>query len=229
MYNFTLVNADTDSISFCKSDQAEFSESEQEKLLREINGLLPEMIHFEDDGIFSKVICLKAKNYILYDGKTIKQKGSSLKSSTLEPALKTFLNNFISALIEDKDQQFLIDLYHSYVKQIFDIKDIKPWCSKKTLSETTYKSDRANETKIIDAIKDTEYVAGDRIYTYFTEDNTLQLAEKFDGVYNKEVLVKKLNRVTHRFETIFPVKEMFLDYSLKRNKKKLEEILNVAV
>lgn len=227
-YNFILVNADTDSISFCKSDQTEFTEEEQESLIAEINSLLPEKIKFENDGIFKKVICLKAKNYILYDGKKIKTKGSALKSSTLEPALKKFILEIVDSLLSDKDNQHLIDIYNKYIKIACSITDIRPWCSKKTITTKTLESERTNEDKIRKAIENTEYVEGDKIYVYFDEEENLKLVEHFDGKYNKDVFLKKLHNATSRFETILPVKELFLNYALKRNKNALNELLGIV-
>ncbi|NJO65080.1 MAG: hypothetical protein HC836_45320 [Richelia sp. RM2_1_2] len=52
-------------------------------------------------GIFEKVIIFKAKNYILWDGKKVKSKGSALRSGNREVALKEFINETVKILLED--------------------------------------------------------------------------------------------------------------------------------
>lgn len=227
MHNFNVFGCDTDSIIFCKADQTPFTEEEQKHLLNEINSKLPSRIKFEHDGIFSSVIYLKAKNYILFDGKKIKQKGSSLKSSTLEPRLKDFLEDMIKVMLDGNNNYQ--EIYYKYVREINNITDIKPWASKKTLSEKTYNSDRANETKILDAIKEKEYTEGDRVYLYVKEDNTLGLVEDFDGKYNKDKYWEKLYKCTERFETVLPIDDLFPNFKLKKNKLLLKDILNPKV
>jgi DNA polymerase, archaea type len=96
-----IVNADTDSISFCTPDQSVISEDAQSFFLKDLNSLFPSRIHFEHDGFYKKVIVVKAKNYIMksYDGK-IKTKGSALKASTKEKALKEFIERITEVLLE---------------------------------------------------------------------------------------------------------------------------------
>ena len=224
MNNFLLVNADTDSISICKQDMSPFSEEEQDKLLEDLNTQFPEHINFEEDGYFPVLIVLAAKNYILYDGKKIKTKGSSLKDTKKEPALREFLDSCIKLLVEDAPQEQLVEIYNKYVKEALNVTDIKRWCSKKTITIAVETSERANETKVKDAIAGSEYTQGDKVYLFFDEDETLVLAERFKGSYNKDRLVEKMFKVTQVFKSILPVKELFLNYSLKRNKKLLQEL-----
>lgn len=221
--SFILTNLDTDSISFCNSDFRKFTKEEDDRLLNDLNSLFPDEIRFAPDGEFEVFIVLKSKNYIMYDGKKIKLKGSALKSATLEPVIKQMVGEFIDCLVFDKQHE-LVDIYHKYIKMALNIKDMKPWSTKKTLSPTTFNSTRTNETKIVDAIKGTGYGNGDRVYLYYTPEETLQLLEKFDGRYNLDVYLKKLYRATERFATVLPVKEMFINYSLKRSKGELEKL-----
>jgi DNA polymerase elongation subunit (family B) len=101
-HDFKIANVDTDSISFSKADGQQFSTEEQENLLMELNSLYPDQIKWEHDGIYSKVVILKAKNYVTKDinGK-IKTKGSALKSSKIEYGVKEFLNKIVEILIEE--------------------------------------------------------------------------------------------------------------------------------
>jgi NhaP-type Na+/H+ and K+/H+ antiporter len=149
-------------------------------------------------------------------------KGSALKSSTLEPALKDYTSKMIDAIIFKKANYK--EIYISFIKEVLDIKDINRWASKKTITERTAASERLNETKVMDAIKNDEIVKGDKVYVYVKDDETLALVKYFNKDYSVDKYLDKVFQCTKRFETILPVKELFLNYALKKNKKALEEI-----
>jgi hypothetical protein len=233
-HNFKIVGGDTDSIMFCKPDMTSFSEEEQEKLLQEINSLLPTEIKFANDGIFRRVVYAKAKNYVMQDFKgKLKVKGSAFKSSTLEPILKQMLTDFVNVILEP--EVFVLEdcipklqeIYMKYVLMVPNIKDIKLWCTKKTLSATTYASQRKNETDIVDAVRDSEYVEGDKVYLFATLDEKWCLAEKFEGSYSWDTYYEKIFKTAARFSTILDTKTLFPNYSLKGNQKKLHEELGI--
>lgn len=220
---FVISNCDTDSIAFRKGDNSFISNEERKTLLNQLNNLFPEKIRFTDDGYFTHFIVLAAKNYIMKDEKgKVKLKGSSLKSSTLEPISKQFMNEIIDSLLNDK--QDFQEIYHKYIKMSQQIIDIKPWCSKKTLSKTTYESKRENEAKIIRAIAGSDYVEGDRCYLFYDINDELVLAENYKGVYNKKKFLEKLYKITDRFDSVID-RSMFLNYALKKNQKVLEDLL----
>ena len=220
---YKIVNADTDSISFTKEHQEEFSNDDRDIILKEINSLFPSTIKFEDDGLYKCVIVFKAKNYVLYDGYKIKTKGSAIKATTKEPALKEFINRIISAIIEGKTNYNHI--YMEYVKEAADIKDIKRWVTRKTISEKTLNPQRTNEQKIFDIIQNTEYGEGDRIYCFFTSSGELALAENFNGDYDVDKMLEKVFNTSEVFNTVIP-DGTFLNFKLKKNKKLLGEILS---
>jgi len=222
-HDFILVNADTDSIMFCKADQTQFSEAEQEALLNEMKQLSGEGINWEHDGIYTNAVILKAKNYALKtpEGK-IKFKGSSLKSATKEPAFREFMNAMLNSMLNGRTD--LLDIYHKYVKECMNVTDINRYASKKTITEKVLNSLRSNETKVMDALGDTEYSPGDKRYFFYKEDGTLCLAELFDGTYDKIRLCTKLYNTLKTFQTVIDI-NMFLNYGLKRNKAALEELI----
>lgn len=224
MYNFTLICADTDSFTICKPNGDPFSKEETDKLTEQLNSLYPTGINWEFEFNYPKMMVLKPKNYIMVDEKgKRKLKGSSLKSSTMEPALKNMLNEFIEALLEERNDDLPI-IYDKYIQLALNITDIKPWCTKKTLSPTTYKSERKNETDIVDAVRGTEYKSGDRVYLFaMTETIELDefykagakkgqrktkkvkvygLQENFKGVYDRQCYVDKVLATTKRFSTV---------------------------
>jgi len=229
-HNFKIIGGDTDSIMFCKPDMTPFSKDEQENLLLEINGLLPGRIRFKNDGTFPKVIYLKAKNYIMVDEKGKRKiKGSSLKSSTLEPILKQMIGEIIELLLSDEHHK-IISVYQKYRDMVENITDIVPWCSKKTLSPTTFNSKRKQETDIVDALQGTEYGSGDRVYVFVKSKviptgklykrtglpkmkrvSYLTVKEHFDGEYYKEHYLERIDSMMERFEPILGKKFYLTD------------------
>jgi DNA polymerase, archaea type len=220
---FKIVNADTDSITFCYPDYNDMSLEHRKELLVDLNNLYPERIHFEDDGYYKTIIVLMAKNYILYDGKKIKTKGSALKDAKKEIALKEFLFSVIETIINGKDNYS--EIYNKYITEALNIQDIKRWCSKKTISSKVLKNERTNEAKIRDAIKDAGYSEGDKAFVYYKPDGSLGLVEKFDGVYDKEKMLEKVHKTALTFENIID-KSIFPNYKLKKNKGILNAIAN---
>jgi len=226
-HNFTIVNTDTDSISFCKQDMSSYSEDEIKSLLNDINSILPEKIKMDDDGYYETVIVIKTKNYVLYDGKKVKIKGSALKASTKEPALKEYINKCIDIILHTRDiediKTKMIETYETYVHEIMTLTDIKRWSSRKTISEKTINSTRSNEIKIMNAIKDIEWSEGDRVYVYYDKQEQLKLIQNWVNDHDRVRLLGKLFDTSLVFETILPIKEMFIKYELKKNKHFLLE------
>lgn len=228
-HDFKIVNADTDSISFCKSDMSIITPEEQQALIDEINALLPEKIKMAHDGYYPNVIVVKAKNYILRDatGK-IKIKGAALKGSTKSKALQKYIKEIIDLLLDNKEAE-IVDLYHNYIREIHKMTDITPWCSKKTISAKILDPQRTNEQNIHDALdgEEEDYQEGDKIYTYFTEDGTLKLGEnwnKDNPDHDKFKLMESLWKTTKIFETVLDISQ-FEKYYLKTKRKLLVNIL----
>ena len=221
--NLFIVNADTDSISFNKTDGSHIDEVERKQLLDELNSRFPERIRFEDDGYFKTLLVLRAKNYVLDDGKKIKYKGSAIKATQKEPALKEFIKKIIDSIMTHKEDYQ--DIYHSYIKEACNIQDIKRWSTRKTISDKTLNSERSNESRVRDTLEGTEYVEGDRIYTFYKDTNTLELAERFDGQYDVDRLLEKCYNTCYTFDKVLDCDNLFKNYKLKKNKKDLEELL----
>ena len=231
-HDFIIAPSDTDSISFCKSDMSEFTPEELKSLLGEINEQSPEKVLWEDDGYYKTVIALKAKNYIMYDPnakpgkKKLTIKGSALKGSTKSEAMKEFIKTVIDTMVYTERladiNPMLKEIYTRYVDEAMNVTEIKRWSSRKTLSSTMLKSTRANETKVISAIAGSDYREGDRFHTFYLPDDSLCLSENFNGIYNKSRLLENLFDTITIFDKVLPVKELFINYSLKRNFKLLD-------
>ena len=222
---YTIVNADTDSITYCDPVRSLVNKHVRESNLNELNSLYPEKIRFEDDGYFNKVIVFAPKNYVLQSEKgDIKIKGSALKDSKRELALKEFASEIIKELLADGDHLKIQGIYYRYIKEVkYGIKDIKRWCSKKTITDKIFTSERSNETKVKDAIKGSNYREGDKVWTFFRSDGSLCLMENYDGDYDADSMYKKVFRSAEFFTNVIPP-DLFINYSLKRSKKMLEEL-----
>lgn len=218
---FQIVNCDTDSITYCKKTHEEFTKEELVSNLSELNSNFPEKIKFEDDGYYKTVIVLKAKNYVLYDGKKIKIKGSALKASTKEPALKEFISRFIDSILNNTNN--FNDIYLDYIREARDVSDIKRWASRKTITESVLNPERTNEQKIADALEDEEFQPGDRRYFYFTKDGKLSLVENFKRDYDEYKLMQKVWNTAQIFSSIIDTK-VFTKYHLKTKRHLLDEL-----
>lgn len=243
--NFKLVNCDTDSIMFCKEDMSEIPDDIQNLHIKDLNSLYPETIRFEHDGYYHTVICLKAKNYVLYDGKKIKLKGSGIKDQKKEPALREMLNKLIEDLIFENGNS-IKNIYSNYINEALSPQDIKRWCQKKTLTKSVLQSAtdpeaRKNERVVWEAIQNKSFQEGDKFYVYpailhrKTETTELKNGNKkhkeilttglktHDDWSNDHDSIKLVERV---YDTVLILKNvvdknLFINYSLKRNQSLL--------
>lgn len=222
---FTVPKGDTDSITISKEGDA-FSKEEISALVVEINSTLPEYINFELDAVYDVLVVFKAKNYAYREGEKITIKGSALKASTKSAALKEYLKKTINGLLYLKTNEEMQSLYLDYIREARNIdspEKIQRWASRKTLSSTMQESERTNETKVMDALKGSKYVEGDRFFTYFKTDKSLSLVENFDGDYDRAHVYKNIFDTAKILDGVLP-KELFLNYALKKNLKLAEEL-----
>jgi DNA polymerase elongation subunit (family B) len=221
---FNVVKGDTDSITIWDNNIKQTKEWAI-SLMEELNNIFPEHIKFELDAMYDVLVVFKAKNYAYREGGKISIKGSALKGSTKCEALKEFNKKIFEILLQDNfDKKDLQSLYLKYVDEIMKMPDIKRWAARKTLSSTMMESDRSNETKVMDALKGSSYTEGDRFYVFYRSDDSVCLVERFEGDYSKKRLLKNLFDTVGICDTIFPVKELFTNYSLVKNFKQLEAL-----
>lgn len=210
MHNFIIGPTDTDSISFCKPDGSPFTPQELDALFKEINDISPEFIEWEEDGgdrgVYKSCLALKAKNYILWDGKKKIIKGSAFKTSSKEIALKDMMQEIVECFLHDRMDN-IINVYHKYVIEATNPTDIMRWSSKKNASEAVLncmgyekytpeqlkkKEIRPNETNIWDAIKMEELVqAGDRFFLYPAILGSTSTFKTFKNGKTKETKIYK--------------------------------------
>jgi hypothetical protein len=184
--NHLLIGCDTDSLFLCKQDQTPWSKEEQELFLKALNEQFPEHIKFDHDGVYESAVISKAKNYIMKKANgEIVVKGSAFKSSTKEPALKQMNEGILNEMLGNNDLSVIISIYKKYLEEAKNITNIKRWSTKKTYTEKVEESERLNETKVKDAIKEainkkvlSGIQQGDKVYLYQTVDGMKQKTVK---------------------------------------------------
>jgi len=166
---YIISNCDTDSISFtCGKD---LTKDDRASILTDLNSNFPKGIKFDDDGYYPRIVILKAKNYILFDGTKIKLKGSSIKDQKKEPALKEMMDKMIHCLVFNTADN-VVNIYKEYIKEAYKPTDIKRWAAKKTITKAILNcakdpEARLNERKVYEAVKALPGLQeGDKVYLY---------------------------------------------------------------
>ncbi len=218
---YALVNADTDSFSYTGSNQSFESE------LVEINSLFPDRIKWENDGEYKKVIVLKEKNYVLQglDGK-VTIKGSSLKDSKKEPALRDIMRNIIDLLLTD-NIRVVLPLYESYVSEIMNVEDISRWATKITVTKKTLEASTTRKKKELQALENESIAEGDKVYMFPVAEE-LCLVKNFKGDYNRRKLLERLYDTVSIFSGVLDITQ-FPKHHLKKAYNQLAEYHNLPV
>lgn len=213
-WHLKIVNADTDSISYCDPTNA----LNNQLFLASINKLFPEKIIWEDDGFYDSVVVVKAKNYALKQGDKVKIKGSGLKATMKELALARFLEDAIDALLNN-DVYTVKSLYWSLAWAINsgDI-NIDMWSKKVTITKSVLNPKRTNEERILAAIGNKPVQEGDKLRVFFKTKTDLELAEKYNGIYCKKTLFGKLYKTVKILEPVLDLSD-FPNFALKRHEK----------
>lgn len=221
-HNFIIANGDTDSIAFKKPDEKPFTPEERSALLEELNSLMSDNIVWKDDNHFRRFIVFKAKNYVMDDGKKVKIKGSALKASKKEPALRLFIRDVIDLLLKDKKEQ-VIFVYLQKAIEIGKLTDITPWCFKATVTKKVLEPTTTFNKKVLDAIGRRPVSEGDKVYLFYKEDGSLCLRENFSGEFDRFKLLGKLRDTIEVFGNVFDV-NLFPDLKIKRNEELLSSL-----
>jgi len=225
---FKIVNVDTDSFSYStgkklalidqkKADQNgvqavdEFAEQ-----IEELNSNFDDGIIWEDDGHFDKFLVVKAKNYVMVEGKKIKIKGSGLLGTNKEPALQEFMTEIIGLLLAKK-RDHIYSLYEEYGKRIKADWNPEEWSMKKTVTNSVLNPERTQEQKVLDAIQDIDYQEGDKVHLFSQDKDTLKLTKDFNGEYCRDTYYNKLFKTLEIFENLIDP-TLFPNYKTGRNK-----------
>jgi len=253
MHNFIIGPCDTDSISFCKPDMSPFTPEEQQRLIQEINDISPEWMDWDADGYYDACLVLKAKNYILVENGKYKYRGSSLKDTNREPAVREMLQTLIKDIIENESKD-LVWIYEKYIKEAANIQDITRWQNKKTITKSVLEPERMNEQKVLDAINEAVtigispgYQEGDKVWLYTAIEGQIQARAKGELIFFKDGRPKMIDNCIlrdvrlwkqdhdtfHYIERVYKTVEIlanvidmniFIDYTLKSNQDKLKDL-----
>lgn len=257
-HKFQLVNVDTDAISFCNEDMSPISHEVFEGYLDEINDFLPELIEMENDGEFESFVVVKAKNYVMryFDPKkdklVVKKKGGSLLDSKKEPAMLLMVDEICRSLLNGVNYTELQEIYLRYITESVNVKDIKRWCQKKTITKAvldceTNPDARLQERKLWDVMQGKGLSEGDKIYVYdylagekqkvvkgelvfkksgeptMVDNIILKTADDFDNDTHDQKLVQRVWSTFDIFKTILDMKK-FPKYHNKTSLPKLLEL-----
>jgi DNA polymerase elongation subunit (family B) len=248
---YTLVNVDTDSFSITNGTKLSRDDFAQE--LNHLNALYSQLIRWEDDGIYEKVIVIRAKNYVLVKNGKIKIKGSAITDQKKEPALAEMLKKMVDALLTNSAAT-LPTIYETYIKEAMNIKDISRWSTKKTVTKSVLQPTRLTEQKILNAIHGTIDAGivegiqeGDKIWLYNAIDGQKQDIRKGEKIYYRDGSPKMIDNcilkdrrlwnededvmhyINRVYDTVFILANVinideFMRYGLKSNRDKLKDL-----
>lgn len=224
---YTLVNVDTDSISY--TDGSLPTKGAFKDQIKTLNMIYPELISWEDDGVYEKVIIAKAKNYVLKKHKDwckpkdldkngepkLKVKGSSLTDQKKEPRLLILLEEYINVLIQkdtkEEQNQALIEVYDKCCKDVVSKFNAFEWCTKKTVTKAILKPKRENEMGPFNAIQEavskgvmTSVQEGDKVYLYVAIDG-----ERPKMAKGQPVMLKKAGKPKMIPNDVYRVPELW--------------------
>ena len=251
---WTLVNVDTDSFSVTKNVTTTQDDLNNE--LKILNAEYPSLIRWENDGIYEKMIVVRAKNYVLVKEGKVKFKGSAMTDQKKEPALTEMLEKMIYALLDDEKAALPL-IYKSYIREAVNIQFINRWVTKKTVTKSVLKPARLTELKVLNAINECidkgiieGIQEGDKVWLYNSVQGEIQDKRKGELVFYKTGLPKmipnyvlkdvrlwnkdedKLHYVDRVHQTVKILSnilemEQFMDYGKKSNQEELKSLTNM--
>ena len=223
---YTLVNVDTDSFSYTNTIAP--TKDDFKKEIAALNSIYPELIKWEDDGVYEKIIVVKAKNYVLVKEGKKKYKGSSLTDQKKEPRLLQFLEQLIEVLLADQTeaekQAALKQTYDNVCREVAYKFNVFDWVTKKTVTKSILEPKRANEQKPMNAI--TEAIEkkiipgiqeGDKVWLYLAIDGQRPEVKKGEVVIVKKTgLPKMIDNDVYRFPELWNGKDQHTKHYLER-------------
>ena len=235
---YTLVNVDTDSFSYTNALVP--STDGFKKEIEDLNSIYPNLISWEDDGVYEKVIVVRAKNYVLKRHKDwckpkeldkngnpkVKIKGSSLTDQKKEPRLLKLLDNSINVLLNSTEQKEteLLRLYNECCGDVVNHFNVKDWVTKKTVTQSILTPKRANEQKPFNAIQEAikkdvikGIQEGDKVWLYVALDGLRPKMEKGKPVVLKKTgEVKMIPNDIYRFSELWNGQDQYIEHYLER-------------
>ena len=220
-HNGTVIEVDTDGIFFIPPDNVLGEEAER-KFVEHLSETLPGGINLGFNGRFKRMLSYKKKNYALLDfGDKILIKGSSLISRSMEKFGRSYIQQCIDCLLNDRIQ-YLHNLFIELEKTIREHGlDIADFAKTETLKDSLpeYKRDVAAEKRNKSAAYEIalnslrSHKQGSRIQYYITgTDANVKGFENAKEAYrwdvnfpdeNTEYYLRRLDEFSKKFELFF--------------------------
>lgn len=222
--NYTLVNVDTDSFSYTNGEAPTKEAFKAE--IAELNKLYPDLIKWEDDGVYEKVIVVKAKNYVLVKDGKVKYKGSSLTDQKKEPRLLKLIEEYLDVLlnVETNKEEKILNIYKNCCKEVLNNFNVKDWVKKITITKSVLNPARANEQKPLNAIDEairkgvlSGKQEGDKVWLYLAIDGERQKVVKGEwAFYKKDNSPIMIPNDVYRVPELWNGKDQHIMYYLER-------------
>lgn len=246
--DLVLVNCDTDSIMVAYKDGKEWTDGMRQMFLSAMNDEFEDLIIWEDDGYYDRVVVVKTKNYVLLENGQDKltYKGSSFKDAKKEPALKEMMLAMTDSLVYNKKE--ISSIYQDYIEEIKSIKDISRWSTKKSITENLLLANDTTKKKTLNAIGDRKVSVGDKVFLFndidgeiqkvvkgelvflkstgkpsMTENRIYKVREDFDGSYDVKHYLGRAYKTAEILKSVIDM-ENITNYSLSKNYKKILDI-----
>lgn len=216
-----VIEVDTDGVFFVPPDSVG-TENDENAFVSSLSSTMPQGISLSLDGRYRKMLSYKMKNYALlgYDG-TVRIKGSSLTSRSMERFGRNYINNCIACLLNG-DIVGLHTIYTELHKTIIDVKlDIRDLARVETLRDTldTYTQDvesgKRNKSAAYEVAlaSGKSYRIGDRVAFYVIGQDpnvrtfeSCKPAEDWDPNFpdqNVGYYLKRLDEFSEKFKPFF--------------------------
>jgi DNA polymerase elongation subunit (family B) len=216
-----VLEIDTDGIYFVPGPNITTSRQEED-LVTGLSASMPEGITVEYGGRYKAMFSYKIKNYALldYDG-TLKIKGSGLRSRGLEKFQRLFLEEMISRLLLDQQEE-IPHLFQQHLERMAQHRwDIKMFMKTEMLQDSLEKyrekirTNARNRSAAYELALKSEkrYQPGDQISYYITGDSEkvqaydhCKLAREWDSRHPDENVrhyQKKLKDLYRKFSVFF--------------------------
>jgi DNA polymerase elongation subunit (family B) len=191
---FVLAHADTDSITFCKKDQTPFSESERMAILKNLNSLFPSRIRWEPEKPIEKMLVVTKRAYAMqFEDGALVIKGNSLRGNQRPRAFKECVQLLVKSRFEGNEEAAK-DLKASYLNEIETLTDISRFAFRKRITSAVVSSERTFEKKLRLALFGSNYVHDDRVHFYFCKNQSIKLAQNWNGDHCKKRLLQQLKQ-----------------------------------
>jgi hypothetical protein len=115
--------------------------------------------------------------------------------------------------IKKEQMMQIVDIYNEHIRAVRDCQDVLPWCTKKSISAKVLNPERANESKVLDAVKHLNPREGDKYLLFNVIDGEKQEMKKGEPVILKKTGKPKMvpNRILKVYEEDMSMDDFVFD------------------